>query len=74
MAHVTQQTTGSAMGKNISKVGDTKWELNSNKLFRHEGQRVSRMTHGDDFVVTEPTSWLPISGAELQGQQKASRY
>ena len=30
-------------------------ELSSKSVVRREGRRVSAMTHGDDFVVTEPT-------------------
>ena len=32
--------------------------LSSKSLFRHEGHRVSGMTHGDDFLVTGPTDRL----------------
>ena len=54
LARGMQQATGSAIGKNISKVYQS--GLSSENLFRHEGHRVSGLTHGDDFVVTGPTN------------------
>ena len=54
----TQQASGSVIGKSTSKAGDIQLGLSSKHLFRHEGHRVSGMTHGDDLVLTGPTDWL----------------
>ena len=49
-----QQATGSVIGR--------KWGfqlgLSSKNLFHHKEERVSGLTHGDDFVLTGPTRRL----------------
>ena len=54
MSYVTQQATGGAIGKSISKGMEQQLGLRLSNLFQHGGHRVPGMTHGDDFVVTGP--------------------
>ena len=53
-----QPATGSAIGKSMSRNGGFQLGLSSKNLFHHKENRVSGLTHGDDFVLTGPTKRL----------------
>ena len=57
-ARGAQQAIGSVIGKSTSKSWECQLGFSSKKLFRHEGYRVSGMSHGDDFMGTGPTDRL----------------
>ena len=54
----TQPAIGNAIGKNTLRIGDFNWDSAQSTLFHHKEDRVSGLTHGDDFVLTGPTKKL----------------
>ena len=53
-----QPATGSVTGKVTSRNGDFNWDSARRISFHHKEDRVSGLTHGDDFVLTRPTEKL----------------
>ena len=66
-ARGTPQPIGHEVGRTISDGGSTKLEQRSKNLFHHKNNLLSGMTHGDDFVVTGPTSKLIELKKKVEG-------
>ena len=58
MERGTLLAIGNVIGKSTSRNWDSKWDSVRKNFFLQTENRVSGLTHGDDFVLTGPTKKL----------------